>query len=200
VDPNLAAELRKRLSSSPEIIILQEDALRFNYSSIPAPFKVVANLPYRISSPLLMRLLEFRTSISAMILMLQREVALRLLAKPGTKEYGVLSVAVQLYTEPSFGFLVPAREFRPVPRVDSAVICIKPLPTPRVPLLNPEHFFRIVRLGFGQRRKTLRNCLRQEFAEDVVDRALGHLGIDPKRRGETLSLEEFALLVERICP
>ena len=200
VDQKLAAELRKRLSHLPEVVVLEEDALRFDFSTIPAPFKVVANLPYHISSPLLTRLLEFRTSISAMTLMVQKEVAMRLLAKPGTKEYGILSVAVQVFAETSLGFLVPGREFRPVPRVDSAVIRVKPLPVPRIPLPDPEHFFRIVRLGFGQRRKTLRNCLKQEFGEDVVDHALGDLGMDPKRRGETLSMEEFARLAAALSP
>lgn len=199
LDPELAASLRGQFPPA-QVLILTEDALRFDYDRLPAPYKVVANLPYHISSPLLMRLLEYRQSISSMTLMVQKEVALRLLAAPGTKEYGVLSVAVQLFSEPSMGFFVRAREFYPPPRVDSAVIRLRPLPAPRVHLSDPAHFFHVVRLGFGQRRKTLRNCLRQDFDEQQVDRALAELRMDPRRRGETLSLKEFSLLAAALAP
>jgi 16S rRNA (adenine1518-N6/adenine1519-N6)-dimethyltransferase len=163
--------------------------------------KVTANLPYYVTTPLLMRLLEEDLPLDCIVVMVQKEVADRMVAPPGGKEYGALSVAVQYYTEPRVVTRVSRGAFLPPPEVDSAVVAMQVRERP--PVDAPRHlFFQVVRAAFGQRRKALANALTGGLGLDKqrVQELLGAAGIDPGRRGETLSLEEFAAiarLVER---
>lgn len=156
--------------------------------------KVAANLPYYITTPLVMRLLEEDLPLDQIVVMVQKEVADRMIAPPGSKEYGALSVAVQYYTEPRILTRVNRGAFLPPPEVDSAVVGMRVRETP--PVQAPRAgFFRVVRAAFGQRRKTLSNALTGlGLDKAVVQEALNLAGIEANRRGETLSLEEFAAL------
>ncbi len=168
------------------------DALAFAYDTLPTGTVVVANLPYSVSTPLLFRLLRARDRIDRMVVMLQREVAERIIAKPGSRDYGVLSVMSQYYAEPRKAFAVPASCFRPVPEVDSAVVRLAGRSAPA----GNEHFDRVftkvVRSAFAHRRKTLMNSYREEgWDQAVMQRLLERTGIDPRRRAETLMVREF---------
>jgi 16S rRNA (adenine1518-N6/adenine1519-N6)-dimethyltransferase len=198
IDPLLVGMLRQEIPS-PRLDLVRADALQYRYDRIPSPYKVVANLPYYLSTPLLFRLLEERQRISRMVLMLQKEVAERLVASVGEKNYGVLSVMVQLYAEVRIAFRVSRACFRPRPDVDSSVIALTPLSHPRVPIADEALFGRVVRGAFGHRRKRLANALTDAgFPRDQVDAALRKIGLDPARRGETLSLTEFAFLADTL--
>lgn len=198
IDPLLVGMLRQEIPSA-RLDLVQADALQYRYDQIPSPYKVVANLPYYLSTPLLFRLLEERQRIPRMVLMLQKEVAERLVASVGGKNYGVLSVMVQLYAEVRIAFRVSRSCFRPRPDVDSSVIILTPFPQPRVPIADEALFGRVVRGAFGHRRKRLANALTDAgFPRDRVDAALRKIGLDPARRGETLSLTEFASLADTL--
>jgi 16S rRNA (adenine1518-N6/adenine1519-N6)-dimethyltransferase len=198
LDPLLVKHLRQEIPFV-HLNLVQGDALQYPYDRITPPYKVVANLPYYLSTPLLFRLLEERRRISRMVLMLQKEVAERVVAPVGEKNYGVLSVMVQLYADVRIAFHVSRGCFRPCPDVDSSVIVLTPLPQPRVPLRDEALFGRIVRGAFGHRRKRLANALADAgFSRDHVDAALQKIGLDPARRGETLSLAEFAALADTL--
>ena len=135
--------------------------------------------------------------MTAMVTMVQKEVADRMTARPGTKAYGALSVAVQYYTEPEVVLAVPPKSFLPAPDVESSVISCRVRERPAVEVKDEEMFFRVVRASFGQRRKTLGNALKGGgFSREAVRDALEKAGIDPTRRGETLTLEEFAKLAD----
>jgi 16S rRNA (adenine1518-N6/adenine1519-N6)-dimethyltransferase len=166
------------------------------------PLKVVANLPYYITSPVIMELLTGPLSLERLVVMVQREVARRLAAAPGSKDYGILSVAVQYYTFPELITLVPRTVFYPRPDVDSAVVRLKMRTSPAVPVGDEALFFRIIRGAFGQRRKTLLNSLGGEFGAEYTREELARFlragGIEATRRGETLTLEEFAVLARII--
>ncbi|MGO0121641.1 16S rRNA (adenine(1518)-N(6)/adenine(1519)-N(6))-dimethyltransferase RsmA [Desulfothermobacter acidiphilus] len=203
LDPLLAAWLRSQLGDHPRLTLVCADALQCDLESMvlaaggTAPYKVVANLPYYLTSPLLVRLLTSSWSVGLMVLMVQKEVALRLLATPGTKEYGSLSVLVQYRAVPSLVALVSPRNFYPPPEVDSAVVRLQVRTRPPVEVGDEELFFRLVRAAFAQRRKTLLNALAAacpEWGKEGWRERLRAAGIDPGRRGETLSLEEFARL------
>lgn len=159
---------------------------------------VVANLPYYVTTPILMKLLEERLSLENIVVMIQKEVAERIAAKPGTKDYGSLSVAAQFYAETEVAMVVPASVFIPRPNVDSAVIRLKIRDVPPVEVEEEGLFFRVVRACFAQRRKTLLNNLMSglfdKTRKEEVIQMLADLGIEPSRRGETLSIEEFAQL------
>ena len=158
-------------------------------------FKCCANLPYYITTPIIFALIEKRLPMERLVAMVQKEVAERMAAKPGGKEYGALSVAIQYYTEPEIAFIVPPSSFIPAPSVDSAVIVCKRRTTPAVEVEDEKLFFRVVQAAFSLRRKMLSNSLKNmgissaQWAE-----WLNLAGIDGKRRAETLSLEEFAAL------
>jgi 16S rRNA (adenine1518-N6/adenine1519-N6)-dimethyltransferase len=159
--------------------------------------KVIGNVPYNISSQIVLRLLEYRESIGRMVLMLQREVAERLAASPGTKDYGPLSIYVALYTKPTLEIKVPASCFLPRPEVESRIIRLDVRDKPLCRVDNSDFFRRIVRTSFSKRRKTLLNNLRSpQFALSTgeIISALAALGIDGTRRAETLSVNEFAAL------
>jgi len=199
LDAALCAHLRATLGRRSNFRLVEGDALTFDYAQVPSPFLVVANLPYYVSTPLLFRLLEDRRRIDRLVLMLQEEVVARLAAAPGGKDYGALSIAAQFYCEVRQAFRVPPTCFRPKPQVGSAVVVLTPLPKPRVSVADEAFFFRIVRAGFAHRRKALPNSLRDEGFEGAqTAAALEQAGIDPRRRAETLSIEEFAALTETL--
>lgn len=178
------------------------DALKFPYDTLPAGTVVIANLPYYVSTPLVFRLLEERECIDRMVLMLQCEVAERMIATPGSRAYGLLSVVTQYLTKPRKAFVVPASCFRPIPQVDSAVVCL--IARPARQSTDPgfdDVFMKVVRGAFAHRRKTLINSCRDEgWAEPGLRRALEETNVDPRRRAETLTVKEFIALTHSIRP
>ncbi|MDH4099403.1 MAG: 16S rRNA (adenine(1518)-N(6)/adenine(1519)-N(6))-dimethyltransferase RsmA [Nitrospirota bacterium] len=192
-DRHLAESLMSDFSGADNVRIIYADALEFPLETLPHPLKVVANLPYSVATPILFRLLENRHCLSRMVLMFQKEVAERILAEPGGRDYGVLSVMVQAFTRPKLEFVLPPDAFRPRPKIDSAVVSFETPSVPRVALVDENAFRRVVKAAFSQRRKTLRNSLKALLGERVEE-VLLTVGIDPMRRAETLTLEEFARL------
>jgi len=177
------------------------DALKLDWNQIlkQGDYKLVANLPYNISSQVLFKMITHRNLISRMVLMFQKEVGDRLRAEPGSKEYGSLTVLCQLWFDISRVILVPPSAFRPPPKVMSEVLCFKRRQTPRVEVADDGFFRRVVKASFAQRRKTLRNCLcAAGFSAEVVDVTAEEAKIDMKRRGETLSITEFAHLAKQL--
>jgi 16S rRNA (adenine1518-N6/adenine1519-N6)-dimethyltransferase len=198
VDPRLVSVLQERFIGQDRVEVLQTDVLKYDFSSPCSGerIKVVGNIPYHISSPILFRLLDFRTSISSMILMFQKELADRIAAPPGTKNYGIPSVVVARYTRATCELTVPPTCFYPVPDVVSSVLRIVVRQESDLP--DEALFAKIVRAAFAQRRKTLWNNLRQiGFPDEMVDKVFARSGIDRTRRAETLSVEEFSLLTKR---
>ncbi|MCI4624332.1 MAG: 16S rRNA (adenine(1518)-N(6)/adenine(1519)-N(6))-dimethyltransferase RsmA [Candidatus Magnetoovum sp. WYHC-5] len=195
IDPVLCGKLKQRFVNAVNLELLNADALVFDYGSL-GRFKVVANLPYYITTPLLFRLLSFRAHLEAMVLMVQKEVALRIASACGSKTYGVLSVMVQYVTKPNIEFIVGKGSFNPPPKVDSALVSFEIFENPRILVDDEALFFRIIRTSFSKRRKTLANSLKSlnALAADLLIKA----GIDPKRRPETLSLEEFAAITRAL--
>ena len=159
-------------------------------------FKVCANLPYYITTPIIMYLLEQKLPLERLVVMVQKEVAERMTAGPGGREYGAISVAMQYYTEPEIAFIVKAGSFLPAPKVDSAVLVCKKRSTPPVEVPDEKTFFKVVAAAFSVRRKMLNNSLKNMggLTGEQVKVWLDRAGIDGKRRAETLSLEEFAML------
>ena len=199
LDKKLPAVLKETLKAYDNVRIVPGDILKVNIPEImgDAPFKVAANLPYYITTPILMTLLERRLPITHMVTMVQKEVAERMTAKPGSRIYGALSVAVQYYTEPQIVLDVPPRSFIPAPEVMSVVVSCRVRKEPAVAVQDEKLFFRVVKAAFGQRRKTLMNALKGGgFSKEAVRDALEQSGIDPTRRGETLTLEEFGRLAD----
>ena len=199
LDKKLPAVLAETLKAYDHVRIVPGDILKVDIPALMGqePFKVVANLPYYITTPILMTLLERRLPITTMVTMVQKEVAERMTARPGSRSYGALSVAVQYYTEPEIVLNVPPRSFIPAPEVDSVVIACRVRSVPAVKVSEEKLFFRVVRAAFGQRRKTLANALRGGgFPKEQVRAAMERAQMDPQRRGETLSLEEFGRLAD----
>ena len=199
VDPKLAAWLKKSpMSRQPSFELVHEDILKVRFADFlpDHKIKVVGNLPYSISSPILFRLFEERERFSSLVLMLQREVAERITASPGTKTYGTLSIWCRVHGQVSRKFTVPPGAFFPKPKVSSTVLQITLYSRPLVPLESLSSLRALVRASFGQRRKTLSNALRNmlERRREDVDGLLREEGIDPRRRGETLTVEEFIRL------
>lgn len=197
VDKKLPAVLRETLAGYEQVRIVGGDILKTDIPALmgDAPFKVVANLPYYITTPILLTLLEKHLPITRIVTMVQREVAERMTASPGGKAYGSLSVAVQYYTVPRLAIEVAPRCFLPPPAVASAVMDCVVRQAPAVDVADEKLFFQIVRAAFGQRRKTLGNALKSlGFAQAALMDALSAAGIDPMRRGETLSLSAYAAL------
>ncbi|MBI5327639.1 MAG: ribosomal RNA small subunit methyltransferase A [Deltaproteobacteria bacterium] len=158
-------------------------------------FKVISNLPYNISTPIIFKLLEEREIFSMFLLMLQKEVAERIVSQPDTKEYGVLSIFVQLFADVNIEFDVPPSSFYPKPNVYSSVVRFTILQKPRVEIYDISFFKRVVKASFGQRRKTLLNALKVlKLTTQEIRNALEQSGIEPQARGETLSLKEFGIL------
>ncbi|VBB06578.1 ribosomal rna adenine dimethylases signature [Lucifera butyrica] len=195
LDKRLPDVLAKTLAGYDNVRIIQGDVLRIDISrEITVPkYKVVANLPYYITTPIIMKLLEERLPIEVLVTMVQKEVAERMIASPGGKDYGALSVAVQYYTLPEIMFFVPPSSFIPQPAVESAVIRCTVRQQPLVDVQDETRFFRVVKAAFAQRRKTLHNALKAAGLDaPQVNGILNTAGIDGMRRGETLSLAEFA--------
>jgi 16S rRNA (adenine1518-N6/adenine1519-N6)-dimethyltransferase len=200
LDSMLCARLRELLGRRPNFTLVEGDALTIDFGRLPEPFLVVANLPYNVATPILFRLLEQRQRVLRMVLMLQAEVAERLTAVPGEKDYGILSIGAQLRSDVRQVFKVPATCFRPMPQVESTVVIVTPLTRPRVPVVDETVFFKVVRGGFAHRRKALLNSLKDEgFDGASAAAALRQAGIDSRRRAETLSIGEFASLANLLA-
>jgi 16S rRNA (adenine1518-N6/adenine1519-N6)-dimethyltransferase len=197
VDDRLIPHLQREFGSLLNIEIVHADALTYPYSALVNKWKVVANLPYYISTPIIQRLITHHEKFISLTLMLQKEVAERIAAPPGGKEYGYLSVLVQYYTIPRIEFMVPPGAFMPRPEVDSAVITLRVRNQAAVLVKDESFFIRVIKAAFSQRRKTLRNSLKQlGVSQDTVDATLASTGIDLSRRAETLSVEEFGNLAD----
>jgi 16S rRNA (adenine1518-N6/adenine1519-N6)-dimethyltransferase len=192
----------------PHVAIVQDDALRLDLPAFlgdrwgDAPGKVVANIPYNITSPLLIRLLENKRLFRSITLMVQKEVADRLKAKPASDDYGALSVFAQYHAEVTAPFVVPKGAFFPPPKVDSAIVHLIPRAAPPVDVPSDDAFFAVSRSAFGQRRKTLLNALTNAealpFSREQIVAALETAGVDGQRRGETLTLEEIAAVARAL--
>lgn len=205
VDADLAARLREWFLPASHVQIVEGSAMTFDYATLPAlrpdpggRVLVVGNLPYSVGKPILMALLAAGQAISEMILMLQKEVAERVAAPPGSKTYGSLSVLTQMACEVRLAFSVPPGAFRPPPQVESAVLHLRVRPAPPVPVANPARFRTVVRAAFAQRRKSLGNALAAGLGVGTqrARAAIADAGIDPGRRAETLTLAEFARLAD----
>lgn len=197
LDTRLLPVLATTLNGYDNVRVVHGDILKVNIMEvIGAPsFKVCANLPYYITTPIIFALLEKRLPMERLVAMVQKEVAERMAAQPGGKEYGALSVAIQYYTEPKIAFIVPPTSFIPAPAVDSAVIVCKRREKPPVEVCDEGLFFRVVKAAFSLRRKMLSNSLKNMgIKSEQVVKWLELAGVDGKRRAETLSLEDFAKL------
>lgn len=192
VDPRMVEFLRTELAGYPNLEVEAQDALKYPFAQLPPSTVVVANLPYNISTPIMFRLLESQQNISRMVLMVQQEVAQRLVAKPSSKDYGVLSVMVQHLADVKFGFKVSRKCFRPVPDVDSGVVRLDIRQGHSEKPEHLAHFQRVVRSAFGQRRKTLMNAFRSaKISDESLQQVQHETGISLTRRAETLSVQEF---------
>jgi 16S rRNA (adenine1518-N6/adenine1519-N6)-dimethyltransferase len=203
-DRDMITVLRKELAGVDNVDIEEADALRYDFA-MAAKWRgdvvsVCGNLPYQIAAPLLFRVVDARSSVRHAVVMIQKEMADRLLAAPGTSDYGALGVMVRTYLDVFQVAKVGAGSFVPAPKVDSTVVRLVPLSggAPRAHISDERHYSAVVHAAFGQRRKTLRNALRAVFPEADVDAALVATGIDGVRRGETLDIAEFAALAERL--
>jgi 16S rRNA (adenine1518-N6/adenine1519-N6)-dimethyltransferase len=206
IDQRLLPILADTLSPYGNVRIIHQDVLKADIHQViadeftnVADIMVVANLPYYVTTPIVMRLLTDHLPIRGMVVMLQKEVADRLAAKPGTKDYGSLSIAVQYYTEAEVVMTVPRTVFIPQPNVDSAVIRLIKRKQPPVAVNDETFFFQVVRASFAQRRKTILNNLVNNLPngkamKEQIESSLANANIDPRRRGETLTMEEFAAL------
>lgn len=195
LDRRLLEVLDTTLASYDNVRIVHGDVLKLDVPTIMnhKPFKVVANLPYYITTPIIMSLLESKLPIERLVVMVQKEVALRMVAKPGTKDYGALSVAVQYYTEPDIVLDVPPKSFLPAPAVTSSVIRCVLRDKPPVDVIDEKLFFRVVKASFAQRRKTFSNTMKTTgLSKDRIEELLAKANIDGQRRGETFTLQEFA--------
>ncbi|WKY46291.1 16S rRNA (adenine(1518)-N(6)/adenine(1519)-N(6))-dimethyltransferase RsmA [Eubacteriaceae bacterium ES3] len=201
IDKKLIPVLSETLNEYNNVEIIQNDILKTDIKSLIEKdtynnLKVVANLPYYITTPIIMGFLEMDLAIEKMVFLIQKEVGERLCAVPGTKAYGSLSIAAQFYADVKIEFLVPANVFMPKPKVDSIVVSMKKKKSPDLIVDNKETFFKIVKAGFINRRKTLINSLttNTSFSKEQVVEALEHCGIALNVRGEALTGQEFALL------
>jgi 16S rRNA (adenine1518-N6/adenine1519-N6)-dimethyltransferase len=205
IDQRLLPILDDTLSPYPHVHIRHSDVLEADVHQVIAEefeegqdLMVVANLPYYVTTPILMKLLEEKLPVRGIVVMIQKEVAERIAAKPGSKEYGSLSLAVQYHAVAKTALTVPKTVFVPKPNVDSAVLHLELREEPPVDLLDEAYFFEVIRASFGQRRKTLLNNLQNNLLskdqKPMIEEVLTETGIDGRRRGETLSMEEFAAL------
>jgi 16S rRNA (adenine1518-N6/adenine1519-N6)-dimethyltransferase len=204
IDPKLVEILRRKLEGYSNVEVTKSDILEVNLNQLlekeGQPIKVVANLPYQISTPLLFRFLESKRVISTLTLMLQREVAERMVALPGGKEYGPLSIFVQSVSNLSIRFFIKPSAFFPPPKVESAVVYMAWKEAPMVEMNDEEWFKRVIKACFGYRRKTLVNALKHSgfTLPESIELRLEAIGIDPQRRPETLTIQEFINLVNTL--
>ena len=204
VDELLYNALASQFSTNSRVQLLNADILKLEINSLlshgtgtmPPTFKVIANLPYSITTPILWKLLAHHKQIHSCVLMMQKEVAERIVAGPGGKVYGALTIGVGYYAEATLITTLSPDNFYPAPKVDSALLRLEMRKTPKVTVENEEFFFKVVRTAFRTRRKMLKNALvRGKFSsEEVLAAAFEELGIAPQRRAETLDITEFAAL------
>lgn len=209
-DPGIYRLLADRLGGRPRLSLICGDALAFDYVNfLDETFpghgraKMVSNLPYSVATPLILRLIRLPRCFSFLLVMLQREVAHRLLAAPGEDGYSALTLRCRYEADATAVAQVSRAAFYPRPAVDSTLVRLDLLPRPRVSVQSPALLFRVVRAAFGQRRKTLRNALLGGgiMADSTaLERTLADVDIDPKRRGETLTLDEYVRLADRLHP
>ena len=210
IDHRLVPILADTLRDFDNVTVVNEDILKVdlaqhiqNFKNPDLPIKVVANLPYYITTPILMHLIESGIPFSEFVVMMQKEVADRISAKPNTKAYGSLSIAVQYYMTAKVAFIVPRTVFVPAPNVDSAILKMVRRPEPAVAVEDEKFFFKVSKASFAHRRKTLWNNLtgyfgKTEEAKDKLTKALDQAGLSPSVRGEALGLEEFASLADAL--
>ncbi|MDN5024603.1 16S rRNA (adenine(1518)-N(6)/adenine(1519)-N(6))-dimethyltransferase RsmA [Streptococcus sp. SO4] len=210
IDHRLVPILADTLRDFDNVTVVNEDILKVdlaqhiqNFKNPDLPIKVVANLPYYITTPILMHLIESGIPFSEFVVMMQREVADRISAKPNTKAYGSLSIAVQYYMTAKVAFIVPRTVFVPAPNVDSAILKMVRRPEPAVAVEDEKFFFKVSKASFTHRRKTLWNNLtgffgKTEEVKDKLTKALDQAGLSPSVRGEALGLEEFASLADAL--
>lgn len=208
IDKHLLSALEENLKEFNNVMIINEDILKVDVNEIISRFKfksvkVIANLPYYITTPIIMGLLEKQVNIDKMVFMIQKEVSERMVAKEGTKNYGSLTVAVNYYASPRIAFIVSPNCFVPKPEVDSAVVELVIDKVPKVDLVDKDVFRRTVRASFSQRRKTLLNALSSSMgfniSKDNYRKIFNKLGIKENQRGETLTIYQFAKLSNEIC-
>ncbi|GAB4541392.1 MAG: 16S rRNA (adenine(1518)-N(6)/adenine(1519)-N(6)) -dimethyltransferase RsmA [Thermodesulfovibrionia bacterium] len=195
IDKRLTKRLKEGLLDRDNVEIINADALRFPYDTIKERFKVVSNIPYNITTPLLFKLLEHRDRIISMTLLLQRELAERIVASPNNRDYGLLSISMQIYTRPRIEFFVSRKAFSPPPDVDSAVVHFDIPHPPPFEIKDEGLFKRIVKEAFSHRRKTILNSLKG-FKDIKI--ALQEAGINPSSRPETLSINDFIRLTSEL--
>ena len=209
IDQSLLPILEDTLSGWDNVEILPADILKTDIRKIAdeknggRPIKICANLPYYITTPILMALLESGAPISDLTVMVQKEVAERMVTGPGSKEYGALSLAVQYYTKPEISFIVPPTSFMPRPHVDSAVVHMELYKEPPVKVDDETMLFKVIRASFNERRKTLQNGLSHysefDFTKEEIKEAIERCGLPPAVRGEKLALSEFACLANALA-
>lgn len=206
IDDRLIPVLADTLAEYENVQVVHQDVLKADLVQVTQevftenlPIKVVANLPYYITTPIMMHFLESALKVDEMVVMMQKEVADRISAQPGSKAYGSLSIAVQYYMQAQLAFIVPKTVFVPQPNVDSAILKLTRRSQPAVEVIDEKAFFRLTKAAFQLRRKTLWNNLLHSYGKDEATKnwltqSLEQANIDPKRRGETLTLQEFAVL------
>lgn len=206
IDDRLIPVLGDTLSEYSNVKIINKDVMKTDIKALIEEefggkrISVAANLPYYITTPIITTLIEAELPLKNLVVMVQKEVAERIQAKPATKAYGALTILCRFYTEPEIIRIVPAGLFMPPPNVDSAVLKMRFLDKPRVEVKDKELFFKTVKAAFSQRRKTLLNCLASGFGwgKDTLSEIMRSAGIEPGRRGETLDMDEFAALADSI--
>ena len=208
IDSTLIPILEDTLSAYDNVSVINEDVLKVDLRKLAEernggkPIKVVANLPYYITTPIIMSLFESHVPLKSLTVFVQKEVALRMQAGPGTKDYGALSLAVQYYASPYLAANVPPNCFMPRPNVGSAVIRLTRFEETPVQVKDEKLLFRLIRASFNQRRKTLQNGLvnsqELDFTKEQVAAAIATLGVSPSVRGEALTLEQFAALANAL--
>lgn len=204
LDQHLLPILQKTLKDYPHVKIINKDVLKLNVEDILEHnadgqyIKVVANLPYYITTPVIMKILEEKWPIERMVVMVQKEVAERMTAAPGSKDYGALTLAIQYYADPQIVTTVPSEAFYPPPTVTSAVVLLKKRHESPVDVVSVEMMFKVIKASFMQRRKTLLNALSNagvfNISKEILKEKISSAGLDPQQRGETLSLEDFSRL------
>ncbi len=202
LDSDLIPILNKEIGDNPKFTLIHNDALKVNFNEIigdEESVKLVANLPYYVTTPIILKLLKEDYKFKSLTIMIQKEVAERINAEPGNKDYGSLSLLVQYYCDTKIVRKVAPQCFIPRPKVDSIVIRLDRLTEPKVSVKSEKLFFDIIRSSFNMRRKTLWNGVKNiGLGKEKLELAFNEANIDPKRRGETLSIQEFAVLSDKI--
>jgi 16S rRNA (adenine1518-N6/adenine1519-N6)-dimethyltransferase len=196
IDRNLCALLTNKFAKTENLSVVNADILKFDLRSLPPgnKFKVIGNIPYYITSPIVEHLLLYRERIKDIYLTVQKEFAQRMAADPGSKAYGSFSCFVQYYTEPEILFLIKKNSFHPAPKVDSSFLRLKLREEPAVKVKNEAMLFKIIRTAFQQRRKTMKNGLEELIPNRQLEQFFRQYDIDPRIRAEDLSLQDFANL------